>query len=280
MSRENAERPRARRPVAASIMTTVSRFGRVASRVDLLAVLLLAAAGCSGGGLKTSSPDGGSKTPPPEGGSETSPPDGGSTLEAPDGGHVVATDLVPRATGCASDSECGGVPGACAEVVPGGYRVCVDKGGEVTAPSAIPGQCDGTRPCATGKCYAGQFYPSGACGLGGVSPENVCRSDECATDADCHGGICGPSGLSSGEHVSGGDVRQCFAASCRSNMDCAAAPGGVCSFIPQACVGSKYFAAQVACVYPGGCTSTADCCNGTCGICEVVGGRTVCVKSQ
>jgi hypothetical protein len=169
----------------------------------------------------------------------------------------------------------------CAQLVPNGFRICVVRDVVATQPATGggPHECDGAHPCAQGRCYAILAFPSGVCGLGGASPGNLCLADQCASDADCAGGeICGPAGLSSDSSESGGAARECFKASCHGNADCTARPGGVCAFVAGHCARYVTFVrGEVACIYPDGCASSADCCGGTCGTCQVVDGEGVCV---
>jgi hypothetical protein len=208
-----------------------------------------------------------------------------ATSALPDGGHIVPSGISTKAGDCQSSADCtvgnSGNP-QCAEVIPGGYRVCVYQAPIVTTTSMNPiDQCDGTRPCASGACYAALQYPSGQCGLGGVSPRNMCLSDKCASDSDCPDGICGPRGLTSDNNVTGGFVRQCLQADCHLNADCKAHPQGVCALVAGGCPNTPGFRlfhpAQLACVYPDGCFSNADCKQGSC---MVIGGSAVCVAPQ
>jgi len=188
-------------------------------------------------------------------------PSSDATSALPDGSHIVPSGIVTKAAECQSPADCPSpnTDAICADVVPGGYRVCVSHAPVADKPSVNPSgdQCDGTRPCASGTCYEAAQYPSGQCGLGGVSIQNLCRSDGCSSDADCPGGICGPQGLTSENNVSGGYVRQCFHADCHSNADCAEHAQGVCAFVAGGCpttLGFHMFhPAQLACVYPDGC---------------------------
>jgi hypothetical protein len=264
MDREVPLAPIAELRDSAGSMTSRSRFCRLQALGAVTLLVVVASCG-SGSGLTVTTPDGGSP--------DAAPPASG----LPDGGHIVPSGTVPKTTDCETDADC--PSHSCVPLIPNGFRICVERGVEATAPSAIPGQCDSSRPCPSGKCYQGFFYPSGICGLGGVSPENVCRVDECASDAACANGLCGPAGLTSDSSVSGGGIRECFHAACRSNADCSAHAGGVCGLISGFCAAPHDFVrAQVACVYPGGCFAASDCCNGACGTCQVVNGAGVCVQ--
>jgi hypothetical protein len=221
-----------------------------------------------------------------DGGAGGSTSDGAASSDVasalPEGGHVVPSGIATKSGECQVSTDCtltnSGEP-HCVEIVPGGYRICVYQAPVVTTPSMNPtDQCDGMRPCASGACYQGLEFPSGQCGLGGASVQNLCRSDSCSSDADCSDGICGPRGLVSDDNVSGGYVRQCFHADCRANADCTAHPQGVCAVVAGYCPSTlgfrRYHPAQLACVYPDGCFSNSDCKHGSC---VVVGGAGVCV---
>jgi hypothetical protein len=197
-----------------------------------------------------------------------------------DGAPIVPTKVVPTAAHCTADTDC--LPaGQCVPFTSGGFGVCATKGvvATTTPPNGLY-TCDAARPCAKGTCeqvfcFTGAFGP---CGGGGGEVCNSCIVDECATDSDCGGGICGPPGVN--PSIEGSDGRACFAASCRNDGDCTAATGGVCTFVGGCDVSSTFTPFQVACVYPGGCLSPADCCDkGVCAKCRVVGGAAVCVKS-
>lgn len=247
----------------------------------VVVVVLTSFAACGGreGGATPIANDGGADDTAPSDGS--APRDATSAL--PDGSQIIPSGIGTKAGECQAPADCtlgnSGDP-QCAEVFPGGYRVCVYQTPVAIKPSMNPAgdQCDGTRPCTSGTCYEVQQFPSGVCGLGGVSIQNLCRSDGCSSDADCSDGICSPRGLTSENNVSGGFVRQCFHADCRSNTDCTAHPQGVCALVAGGCPNTPGFRpfhpSQLACVYPDGCFSNADCGQGSC---MVVAGSGVCV---
>lgn len=227
--------------------------------------------GATGPSNEMSSPDAGN----PRG-------EGFEELTAPPGTRIIVTELEPQVTECQTDLDCAGTGAAasCA-ALSSSYRVCVPEAPVATAPSSNPtgDECDSTRPCTVGACYQATLFASGQCGLGGASLQNACRSDSCDDDADCGAGLCGPPGVSSEEFEAGGAIRQCFAADCREDADCALVSGGVCALVASSCggpgLGKMFRPAQLACVYPGGCARDADCMNGVCSILE---GTAVCLE--
>jgi hypothetical protein len=140
--------------------------------------------------------------------------------------------------------------------------------------------------CPAGAgCFNVPVFPNGICGTAAPRSYNVCRANQCTSDADCaaNGGICGPAGFSADETYGGGLIRQCITASCRSDDDCTKLMGGVCSVVPAGCdlpgpTGAQaYMPAQMACVYPNGCSSLSDCANTPGAVCKVIRGEGVCV---
>jgi hypothetical protein len=193
----------------------------------------------------------------------------------PAGYAVAPSGLAAPGDECQTAGDCpvfGAGRARCVELV-SGYRTCVNDVQVATVPSDYPSvdQCDATRPCALGACYATTVYASGQCGLGGASVQNRCQSDACSTDADCSGGVCGPPGLTSDALIEGGGVRQCLEADCRSNADCTEQAGGVCALVAGSCgpgesSSNEFRPAQLACVYAGGCVRASDCPKGACTI--------------
>jgi hypothetical protein len=219
---------------------------------------------------------------------DAAPP--GTPVLLSDGRRIVDSGKPAPAGECARDADCSEDAnlfgaGQCSEFVPGGYRTCTYHPAEATEPSPYANECDATRPCAEGRCYLVTFSPAGLCtaGGGGAADLKRCRADECASDADCAGGICAPRGFRLEANVEGGDVRSCIPAGCRSNTDCNAEPGGVCAVIHHACVestehpGRTLRPEQLACVYAGGCTEDADCPIGNCVLSD---GRAVCAAAN
>jgi hypothetical protein len=171
---------------------------------------------------------------------------------------------------------------ACATVA-GAYRVCTVQAPVATTASEYPtlDQCGPGRACPSGSCYELLNFPGGQCGSSAALTYNVCRSDGCASDADCAamGGVCGPRGFTTDDLVQGGAIRQCLKANCKSNADCTAETGGMCALVQNGCVpssGGIWVPAQLACVYANGCTSQSDCPARS--SCRVVNGRAVCVS--
>jgi hypothetical protein len=58
----------------------------------------------------------------------------------------------------------------------------------------------------------------------------------------------------------GRTVSSCVFATCRTDADCAEAAGGACVTVTDPCCGVQ----SLACVYPGGCRTSADCPGGAC----------------
>jgi hypothetical protein len=93
--------------------------------------------------------------------------------------------------------------------------------------------------------------------------------------------VCGPRGYSNEDRISGGFIRECIPADCRSNADCSAKPGGVCALVHGTCEhrldrpGVTTRPAQLACVYADGCTSDQDCPAGNC---VVADGMALCAQ--
>jgi hypothetical protein len=183
-----------------------------------------------------------------------------------------------------SAADCGRAEGTACATVAGAYRVCTVQAPVATAASAFPSldECGPSRACTSGNCYQLLTFSTGHCGAASPVLKNVCRSDSCASDADCAamGGVCGPRGFSSEDKVEGGAIRQCLKAACKSNAECTAQTGGMCALVQGGCVpaagGTQTFApAQLACVYPNGCTSYSDCPGQS--SCQVLNGKGVCV---
>ena len=121
----------------------------------------------------------------------------GATSGLPPGTRAVLPVESPRAGECMSSADCsgGGLPGTACATVAGSYKVCAFQTPEATVATNPAGQCDPSRPCATGKCYPVLTFPTGQCGGAGARNVNTCVADECASDADCPEGVCGPRGL-------------------------------------------------------------------------------------
>jgi hypothetical protein len=203
---------------------------------------------------------------------------------------VVPSGLTPSDGRCERDEDCAlaGSAMRCVALVTG-YRACLDQTPPTSEPSSNPtaDQCDAERACPDDSaCYAGLLYPSSVCGLGGATPLNACRADECDNDADCASGYCGPPGLDTDPYHSGGDIRRCVEARCRAHADCNARAGGLCALIdaycgqptdPEPIPGSAnaYQPPRLACVYPDGCVRDADCPATT--TCRLVDEASVCV---
>jgi hypothetical protein len=171
-------------------------------------------------------------------------------------------------------------------MVAGGYRVCTFQPPVATTASAYPtlDECGPGRACPSGGCYPVLNFPSGQCGMAAAITYNACRTDGCgAAGTECSAGsICGPRGFSSDEKAQGGAVRQCLQAACQSAADCTGQPNGICALVQTGCAlaasgAQTFLPAQLACVYPRGCTSASDCPRDPLSYCRVVKGEGVCV---
>jgi hypothetical protein len=157
---------------------------------------------------------------------------------------------------CTSDAQCSG--GTCAEITPGGYKVCLDPPPEATTCAAPQGgmdECCTSTDCTGGsKCYSSATL--GECEGPAMVVTNQCLADKCQVDLDCEAGgadlptICAPAG------AFGFPIRTCFTAYCKVDADCTEKAGGVCAPVSQPCCVSP---AGLGCVYPGGCAKDADC---------------------
>jgi hypothetical protein len=150
---------------------------------------------------------------------------------------------------CKTNADCP-AGGECAELTPGGYKVCLSFPKEATVCTngmPIADQCCKTADCKKGKCYLSTDVPM----CGSFDPVyNECAADACAGDADCGPqAICAPAGAY-------GPVRRCIAAYCKTSAECGAKPGGVCAPIDNPCCAVPV---GLACVYPGGCKKQQDC---------------------
>jgi hypothetical protein len=129
-------------------------------------------------------------------------------------------------------------------------------------------QCCSTADCTgTGEqCVQGPTYPQ--CGGAFMMPYEACAAPQCSTAADCTAqphGICMPAG----SH--GYSVATCLYGGCTIDSDCPQEPGGSCRLVQNPCCSAVY----PACVYPGGCSSNADCAPNS--HCESNGDRADCV---
>lgn len=165
---------------------------------------------------------------------------------------------------CASDGDCPG--GACVELTPGGFRVCQTPPEKATICGSAFDQCCAGMPCPNNEpCYTGPLVPY--CAGIPMEPYNQCAVDQCAQDADCASGqICGVAG------TLGQLIRACVPAGCKTDADCAAAPGGICAPITEPCCNTF---AGLYCVYPDvGCRSNADCDPSS--FCQITGSSATC----
>jgi hypothetical protein len=160
---------------------------------------------------------------------------------------------VPNSGDCQTEADCpnGGI---CAELSPGGFRVCVSPIAPATTCDA-PGLdqcCLPDMPCPNNEpCLAGPLVPF--CTGVQIQPYNQCAVDQCSKDADCATSqICGLAG------ALGLRIRACLYAACKLDTDCTAHPGGICAPVKQPCCGAT---AGLFCIYPSsnGCRTDADC---------------------
>lgn len=170
---------------------------------------------------------------------------------------------------CLSNAEC--MSGACYELFPGGYSVCV--GGSISMGCTDPmlDKCCSDAECAMGEyCVPAPVVPS--CGGPFMPPQNVCAVPECSSDADCQNMMSGPAAcISAG--IFGRPLNTCLPAPCLSHADCTEEPNGACvPIVPTCCSGPV----MMACAYASdGCLSDAYCPPDF--HCEVQGQRARCV---
>jgi hypothetical protein len=149
---------------------------------------------------------------------------------------------------CATDTDC---PGSkCAEVTPGGFKVCLNPPKEVMSCQVGDGGCCSSADCAGAgeKCYA----PFGYCG-GIIGPANQCLSDQCQTNSDCAGdpAVCVKAGML------GYPINACAPAHCQLDSECNAMAGGRCAPVKMPCCTTRV---ELYCVYSnGGCRTDKDC---------------------
>lgn len=176
---------------------------------------------------------------------------------------------------CRADADCPG--GRCAELPadPGAPCVCIGP-----RPEPTRGFCDGAQPdgcCQDADCGPAQLCQQEVYGpqneyCGGARPPetNTCRGDQCTDDTTCGPGeVCIPAGAFG--YVFG----LCRPITCRTDADCAAAPGGECRPFFRRCSSATF-----ACTYAADpCRTDADCPEGPFGrqFCAPrIGGGTVC----
>lgn len=211
----------------------------------------------------------------------------GATVLPPGIRVVASVAAMPRVGECMSSADCSGGGGMGCAQVPSGYRVCTFQTAQATTPSSLPAldECDASDPCPAGACFYVPVFPAGICGVAAPQSYNVCRNNGCTTDAECGTGVCGPAGFSADEKYGGGLIRQCLPAACRSDGDCSKLMGGRCSVVQAGCDlpaangVQAYIPAQMACVYPNGCSNLSDCANTPGAVCKVISGEGVCVAA-
>jgi hypothetical protein len=191
-------------------------------------------------------------------------------------GAAGASSFVPN-HGCQSRLDCSQEQ-ACLQYTPNGPADCVTPAVPTTTCNAsnLLNQCCTSTDCSVGACFLTEVFPTGPCGLGGVSSYNECLSDACQVDGDCLASqLCLPAGF--------GPVRKCMIAACRADSDCTAESGGACVVFRGGCCsgnlgGPTTRAQQLACAYPSdGCQSDSDCAQAR--TCVVSAGRAHCADT-
>ena len=173
----------------------------------------------------------------------------------------------------------------CKELTPGGFRTCSKPPVEATSchehdPGSMD-QCCTSKDCSEGKCFSSTQMPQWSCGGAQPVEHNVCMADQCSSDDDCKQDgsprICVAAG------AVGNAVSYCLRASCHTDADCSAEPGGICAPVRQPCCRAL---AGLLCVYPThGCRSDSDCPQGHCeadftrGVAECKDGPAMCPAS-
>jgi hypothetical protein len=168
---------------------------------------------------------------------------------------------------CKDDLDCDG--GSCVELSAGGYRVCTNGPLEVqgcAGEGSLADECCTSGDCEAGLCVRlpGPTY----CGGPFIEEHNACASDECQNADDCShhdNGVCFPAG------AYGYPVATCAAGACQTDDDCSDEKGGLCLLVQSPCCATR----SLACVYPGGCRSLADCPDSS-NSCQIEDGRAVC----
>ena len=211
-------------------------------------------------------------TPPPDL-PDAAPADAGT-------GAVPGTPTL----GCRTASDCSASDGRAVDCVAitSDFRACaIAPPAPATAATNERDECGPERPCAAGECYSLSVAATNQCAPGGFDVYNVCVRDECTSDAECAGGgFCTPSGVAGTRQIASYPARHCVPAACRQSADCTAKPGGVCALLREGCspLGSEpwgFSGAQLACVYPDGCTESSDCPGSH--SCSMVDGAAVCL---
>jgi hypothetical protein len=217
-------------------------------------------------------------------GGESSTPermhDAGPSASLPEPDASVTSVAGTPSLGCRSAGDCSF--GECVAISDGFMACSVEPTGLAEdAGTSARNECDAAHPCPTGACYSLSVAATTQCSAGGFDFRNVCLSDECTTDADCSAGsACMPPGVAGTTQLTSAPQRLCLPAACKAGADCTAEPGGVCGLVREQCapprVGFGVFrGAEVACIYPDGCTQQSDCPNGY--YCAVADGAAVCI---
>jgi hypothetical protein len=193
-------------------------------------------------------------------------------------GEPLSVPGVPY-LGCLGAGDCAG-----ADCVPitDGFSACAYRQRELDAgldPGRY-GECGPDQPCETGTCLTLSTAAANRCTPGGFDITSSCIGDECSSDADCpNGGLCAPAGVAGTSKLSAFPRRRCLTATCKSNADCTAKPGGICGMIRDECMPITvqqwgFRDARVACIYPDGCTTNSGC---SAGYCDVLDGAATCL---
>ncbi|MFO0613997.1 MAG: hypothetical protein U0414_15500 [Polyangiaceae bacterium] len=151
---------------------------------------------------------------------------------------------------CHSNADCPG--GTCVEVNVG-FKTCQYPVDEATT-CDNPGMdacCNSSECKANEKCVRTPVKPVCA---GIPQPEfNTCASDECASDADCNGGVCAPAG------TFGNKVNACLPAQCSGV--CGLETMAPCAIVRDPCCNT---AIGFFCIHE--CNKNEDCPGGYCEI--------------
>lgn len=215
----------------------------------LTAIGALALAGCDDGTTTTGT--GGATT---SSASQTSTASGSTTATTTTG----STSATSTSSGmgndlseCTSNADCPG--GACVDVN-NGFKMCQLPVVEATA-CQNPGMdaCCNTTECKQGEiCVPNPITPHCA---GIPQPEfNVCAKDECASNADCQGGVCMPAG------TIGNKVKVCMQAQCFGTI-CGQESITPCAMVREPCCNT---AVGFYCIDE--CRKNEDCPGGYCDV--------------
>jgi hypothetical protein len=191
------------------------------------------------------------------------------------GATSTGTGGLPPTGDCTTDAQCPG--GTCAEITPGGWKICLvvpPPSTGCSSPKSPTDQCCTSADCPNGgACYETTSLPY--CGGPAMAIYKECVTDQCTSDAACVGGgsdapdICAPAG------AYGEPMRTCFAAYCKTSADCTQKPVGYCAPVGAHCCSTP---SGLGCVYPGGCRKDTDCAAGDSCQLDTTSGEGVCTN--